>query len=75
MAELHIVVSEEIAEHLAERAREEHTTPEQLASQALRTFLGPTESDRVPRFVGKGKSGRHDLSERVEEMLTAELSS
>jgi hypothetical protein len=75
MVELRVVLSDKIAEHLAERAREEQTTPEQLASQAVSTFLGPTPSGRLPRFVGKGSSGRHDLSERVEEILSADLGS
>ena len=70
-----MIVSDEIAAHLAERAREERTTPEQLASQAVQTFVGPTPSGRLPRFVGIGRSGRHDLSERVEEILSAELGS
>jgi hypothetical protein len=33
----------------------------------------PPPTYRVPRFVGKGHSGRHDLSERVEEILSSEL--
>ena len=76
MVELRVVVSDEIAEHLAERAREEHTTPEQLASQAVRTFLGPgtaSASGRLPRFIGLGRSGRSDISERAEEILRADF--
>jgi hypothetical protein len=75
MVELRVVVSDEIAEHLAERAREEHTTPEQLASQAVRTFLGPSVQPASGRlsFIGLGRSGRGDISERSEEILRADF--
>lgn len=71
-----MIVSDDVAEHLSERAREEQTTPEQLASQAVRTFLGPgaTPTDgRRPRFIGLGRSGRSDISERAEEILRADF--
>ncbi len=76
MVELRVIVSDEIAEHLSERAREEQTTPEQLASEAVRTFLGPgaaPASDGLPRFIGLGRSGRSDISERAEEILRADF--
>jgi hypothetical protein len=75
MVELKVTVSDEVARRLALRAQEEQTTPEAVASQALDTLLGGEPNGRVPRFVGKGRSGRHDLSERVEEILSAELGS
>ena len=76
MVELRLIVSDEVAEHLAERAREEQTTPEQLASQAVRTFLGPGAAPadgHLPRFIGLGRSGRSDVSERAEEILRADF--
>jgi hypothetical protein len=75
MVELTVIVSEETAEHLAERARAEHTTPEELASRALRSFLGPDPEPAVslPRFIGLGHSGRGDISERAEEILRSDL--
>lgn len=71
MVELRVMLSEETAEHLAERARQEHTTPEQLASRAVRSFLGSSETpDRnEPRFIALGRSGRSDISARAEEIL------
>lgn len=75
MVELRVVVSDELAEQLAERARREHTTPEQLASQAVESLLGPHEpaAERTPGFVALGASGRSDVSERAEEILRADF--
>lgn len=75
MVELRVVVSDELAEHLAERARQEHTTPEQLASQAVESLLGPPDAadPREPGFIALGSSGRSDISEQAEEILRAEF--
>ena len=75
MVELTVIVSEETAEHLAERARAERTTPQEIASRALRSFLGPDAGSvpMRPRFIGLGHSGRGDVSERAEEILRADL--
>lgn len=75
MVELRVLVSDETAEHLAERARQEHTTPEELASQALRSFLGSPEvaEHGQPGFIALGSSGRSDVSERAEEILRADF--
>jgi nicotinamide mononucleotide (NMN) deamidase PncC len=75
MVELRVVVSDELAEHLAERARQEHTTPEQLASRAVESLYGhdgDTEHGE-PGFVALGASGRSDVSERAEEILRADF--
>jgi hypothetical protein len=75
MVELRVVVSDELAEQLAERARQEHTTPEQLASRAVESTYGHHDGSEhgVPGFVALGASGRSDVSERSEEILRAEL--
>ena len=75
MVELRLMVSDELAEHLAERARQEHTTPEQLASQAVESLLGSVDApDRdEPRFIALGSSGRSDVSERAEKILRADF--
>lgn len=75
MVELRVVVSDELAEHLAERARQEHTTPEQLASRAVESLLGASGApDRgEPRFIALGTSGRSDVSERAEEILRTDF--
>jgi len=60
----------EVAERLAERARREHTTPEELATEAVRSYVGVTGISMLRRlgFVGLGHSGRSDISERAEEI-------
>jgi hypothetical protein len=75
MVELRVIVTDETAEHLAERARKEHTTPEQIASRAVSSFLGPPAATAhgQPGFVGLGQSGRSDISERSEEILRADF--
>jgi hypothetical protein len=75
MVEIRVVVSDELAEQLTERARREHTTPEQLASRAVESLYGHN-GDTVhgePGFVALGASGRSDVSERSEEILRAEF--
>jgi predicted NBD/HSP70 family sugar kinase len=73
MVELRVVVSDELAEHLAERARQEHTTPERLATQAVESLLALADAPEhgQPRFIALGRSGRSDVSERAEEILRA----
>ena len=75
MVELRVVVSDELAEQLAVRAREQHTTAEQLASRAVESLYGHPGAggQATPGFVALGASGRSDVSERSEEILRAEL--
>lgn len=75
MVEIRVVVSDELAEQLAERARQEHTTPERLASHAVESLYGHTGANEngEPGFVALGASGRSDVSERSEEILRAEF--
>ena len=76
MTELRVTVPEEIAERLASEAAERGTSVEDVAAEVLRLHVPPPAPQRHrPRFVGKGHSGRHDLSERVEEILSADMSS
>jgi len=71
VTELRVEVPDEIAERLLQRAEREHTTPEALAGEALRSYLGPAPATtRRLRFVGIGHSGRSDISERAEEILS-----
>ena len=75
VTQLTVVVPDEVAERLVERAVKEHTTPKQLASEAVQSYIGPPVKPGGHRlsFVGLGRSGRSDLSERVEEILRAEF--
>ena len=73
MTELRVVVPDEIAERLAAEASERGTSAEDVAAEVLRLHVPGAPPRRRPRFVGKGHSGRHDLSERVVEILSADL--
>ncbi len=75
MVELRVVLSDELAEQLAERARRERTTPEQLASRAVESLYGHSGDHEhgAPGFVALGSSGRSDVSEQAEEILRAEF--
>jgi hypothetical protein len=76
MSVIRVEIPEEVAERLAERARKEHVSPEELASEAVRSYFGPVVSSNKPRvlsFIGLGQSGRSDISERAEEILRADF--
>ena len=72
MSQVTIDLPEDDAAQLAERARERHSTPEQLAAEAVRTYLHP---EQRLGFVSLGASGIHDTAARAEEILRAELPS
>jgi len=75
MTELRVTVPDEIAERLADRARRKHTTPERLATEAVRSYVGPANGsgNARPGFIGLDRSGRSDISERAEEILRADF--
>ena len=76
MSVIRVEIPEEVAERLAERALKEHVSPEELASEAVRSYVGPVVSSnehRVLGFIGLGHSGRSDISERAEEILRADF--
>jgi hypothetical protein len=76
MSVIRVEIPQEVAERLAERARKEHVSPEELASEAVRSYVGPVVSSnerRVLSFIGLGHSGRSDVSERAEEILRADF--
>jgi len=66
MSQVVIDLSEEVAARLAERARRDHTTPEDIATAAVQSYLGPRRS--IP-FASLGASGTHDTAARAEEIL------
>jgi hypothetical protein len=73
---IRVEIPEEVAERLAERALKEHVSPEELASEAVRSYVGPVVDSTEPRrlgFIGIGHSGRSDISERAEEILRADF--
>lgn len=71
MVELRVILSDELAEELARRAREQHTTAEELAARTVESAF-PVVEVRVPRelgFIGLGRSGRSDISVRHDAIL------
>jgi plasmid stability protein len=42
-----------------------------VARDALEAYLGSDESPPLPSFAAAGASGRHDVSERAEELIAA----
>jgi predicted transcriptional regulator len=75
VTELHVRIPDDVAERLAERAEREHTTSEQLASEAVATLVGPAPHP-IPHkfgFIALGDSGRSDISEGAEEMLRSDF--
>jgi hypothetical protein len=72
MTELTVVVPDEVAERLADEAHQRGMSAEAVASEVLTVHV-PEPSRRHPRFIGSGRSGRGDLSERAEELLAASL--
>jgi hypothetical protein len=56
--------------HEAERAG---TTISDVTRQALEAFFGGPSPRRRLGAAGAGRSGRSDISERIEEILAAEI--
>lgn len=75
MTELRVNLPDDAVRRLTARAQAEETTPEQLASEAVLSFLadGQPPVAGALGFIGIGSSGRTDISERAEEILRAEL--
>jgi hypothetical protein len=73
MSLIRVEIPEDVAERLAQRALEEHESPEELASKAVRSYVGPvvgSKERRVFGFIGLGQSGRSDISERADWVTT-----
>jgi predicted transcriptional regulator len=56
--------------HEAERRR---TTVSALTREAIEAMLGARPARRRLMAAGAGASGQHDISERIEEILSAEV--
>ena len=77
VTELRVNVPDDVAARLGAEAAQRGTSVEAVAADLLtRHVPAPATNGAGPRrpgFVGVAQSGRHDLSERVEEILAAEL--
>ncbi len=54
---------------LKELAREQHRPTAELVREAVAEYAQRHGRKARPRSLGAGRSGRHDLSERAEELL------
>lgn len=75
MTELRVEVPDDVAARLAAQAAERGRSAEEIAAELLTEHTPAATTGRRPGFVGLGRSGRHDLSERTEEIIGAELDS
>jgi hypothetical protein len=66
MTDLHLQISEELAERLNAEAAERQMAPEDVVTEMLDRGI---RARRRLRFVGVGHSGHHDNAERAEDLL------
>lgn len=69
MTDLHVQISDEVAERLAKAAVARGISSEAVAAEALASYV---DTRRPLSFAGTLHSGQGDLSERVEEILRSE---
>jgi hypothetical protein len=72
VTELRVVVPEDIAERLAERAQREHTTPEDVAAEVLRLHVAVRPAAERFAFIGIGRAKPGFSAKEAEERLEAE---
>lgn len=58
---------------LRHEAERQGTTIADISRQALEAYLGEPSGRRRLGAAGAGHSGRHDVSERIEDILAAEV--
>jgi plasmid stability protein len=73
VSELRVEIPDDVARGLATEAAQRGTSAEEIAAEVLTRHVPSASSRPMPRFVGKGHSGRHDLSVRIDEILSADL--
>jgi hypothetical protein len=63
--ELHVLIPDDVAERLADRAEREQTTSEELVTDAVTKLVGPAPQPASGKLgiIGLGDSGRSDISE------------
>jgi predicted transcriptional regulator len=70
-----VKLPEELDTRLRHEARRRGTTISELTREAIEAHLGATPGRRKLRAAGAGASGRTDVSDCVEEILTREFGS
>jgi len=69
-----VKLPDELDALLRHEAARRGMTVSQLTRAAIEEHLGATPGGRRLLAAAAGRSGRHDISERIEEILAAELS-
>lgn len=68
-----VKIPDELDARLRHEARRRGTTISVVSREALEAYLGATSARRRLGAAGAGRSGRSDVSERIEEILAAEV--
>lgn len=58
---------------LRHEAQQRHATISEISREALEAYLGVSPGHRSLGAAGAGRSGHTDVSERIEEILAAEV--
>jgi predicted transcriptional regulator len=68
-----VKIPDELDARLRHEAERRGTTISDISRQALEAYFGGPSTRRRLAAAGAGHSGRSDISERIEEILTAEV--
>lgn len=68
-----VKIPEQLDARLRHEAARRGMTISELSREALEAYLGGTTTPRRLRAAAAGHSGRSDISERIEEILAAEV--
>ena len=69
-----VKIPDELDARLRHEAELRGTTISDVSRRALETYFGGASTRRRLGAAGAGHSGRSDISERIEEILAAEVS-
>jgi predicted transcriptional regulator len=68
-----VKLPDELDARLRHEAARRHTTVSELTREAIETHLGAPKGRRHLLAAAAGRSGMSDVSERIEEILRAEV--
>ena len=68
-----VKIPDELDARLRHEAERRGTTIAEISREALEAYLGGPSTRRRLDAAGAGHSGRSDVSERIEEILAAEV--
>lgn len=68
-----VKLPDELDARLRHEAERRGTTVSELTREAIEAHLGGSRTRRKLLAAGAGRSGHHDISERIEEIIAAEV--